>query len=210
MPQSSNDRMLNSFESSPEAAATAAPKPKKFFKSRNSVPDTEQAQAIESQIAASTPGPAINDPTSMTPTSVEAERPATEKLSMKINKRQLKKTEGQPKKPKAMKATKVEKEPPVEKSPKVKKKNSKVENVDQVKPTRVLSRARKTVDYAERNSRSPSPKSRAALAVQPTEIASPNHVEMSREIDSSPSKNSNTEHPPIVLRISKVSANDFR
>lgn len=151
------------------------------------------------------------------------------------------------KKPKVEKAPKPEKPlklPKVEKVPKSTKKNSKsIERAVEPpkKPTRVLSRARKIVNYSEEKSRSPTPSSRTVVAnseviteqEKPNElVTSPiqnfeqpiefynsdnqntlkfNNDEQFHNLpDESPSKNLLVgDHPPIVLRISKVSIHYF-
>lgn len=216
---------------SPDVAPVA--KPKKFFKSRNAAPETDITTASSSSIhdqhnTMTFPGgipiiPPINS--------------ADKKISIKINKKLLDK----PRKPKAEKV-KVEKV----KVEKVKVEKVKVEKVKVVKPkavkkkekidtkpvktpeqpTRVLGRARKTINYSEDRSRSPTPvRSRTAAVdfVDPIVASTPIQHEPQSETDvsgnsgveepkdlqqkvlfspESPSKNA--EHPPIVLRISKV------
>lgn len=168
------------------------------------------------------------------------------KLSIKINKKRLKADESQrkgkaeklpkaekptksvkvPKAPKAEKVSKVEKPLKVEKPPKPEKpakiSKKKVKNdANLPKPTRVLSRTRKTVNYSEAKSRSPSPSTKAAAPavasiqspVQVSQQYNNNEYDTTEQLESqaeqpliaSP-KNPAAEHPPIVLRISKVSA----
>lgn len=140
-----------------------------------------------------------------------------------------------PKQPKAEKPPKAEKVPKPEKVPKVSKKKTKaIEKVNEApKPTRILSRARKTVNYSEDKSRSPSPKRNISYG-EPSVVSATNDLitspirpqEFSNDFNSSterktqrlshdeylgsgagesPSKITAYEHPPIVLRISKVS-----
>lgn len=228
------------------ADATVVPKPKKFFKSRNSVPDTDVvglAALAETPVAIT--AMSTNASTAVLAI-VQQPHPTTSKTSIKIKKN----AEGTTRKTKAEKAAakvekavakaeKVEKQPRPEKKAKVKKRAQKVEEkpakvVPEIKPTRVLSRTRKTVNYSEDKSRSPSPK-RQVLAV-PTELPPPlpsaqsdletspihqpqfnsdgepfmpieshaiNHL-IAAASPPSTSKSLATEHPPIVLRISKV------
>lgn len=234
---------------SPDAAiehaadATVVPKPKKFFKSRNSVTDTDLAGAAA---LAETPVAVTALPvnaSAATLANVQQPQPTTSKIKIKINK---KNANGATRKTKTEKtvAAKVEKVPKAEKQPilekkaKVKKRTKAEEKPmkvgSEVKPTRILSRTRKTVNYMEDKSRSPSPK-RPAIAApeqfpQPLPPAqcdletSPIHQpkfsgdgEPLAPIESQPidylktaasppstSKISPNEHPPIVLRISKV------
>lgn len=140
---------------------------------------------------------------------------------------------------KAEKPEKVEKQPRPEKKTKVKKRAPKVEEkpakvVPEVKPTRVLSRTRKAVNYSEDKSRSPSPK---RLEVAGPTVLPPPLPSVQNDLETSPihqahfnsdgepfmpieshainhlmtaasppstSKTLATDHPPIVLRISKV------
>lgn len=212
-------------------------KPKKFFKSRNAAPETDittpSSSSIHDQNSMTFPGgisiqPSVNS--------------ADKKISIKINKKLLDK----PRKPKAEKVkvekVKVEKV----KVEKVKVEKVKVEKVKVVKvkavkkkekidtkpvkvpeqPTRVLGRARKTINYSEDRSRSPTPVRTRPVAVDfadpivasipvqhepqsETDVSGNSGVEEPKDLQQkvlfspeSPSKNA--EHPPIVLRISKV------
>lgn len=231
------------------ADATVVPKPKKFFKSRNSVPDPDVASVAalaESPVAIT----ALSANASATAlTHAQPQHPTTSKFGNKTSKKnsggatkktksvkaeKTEKAEKAEKNEKAEKAEKVEKPPRPEKKVKVKKRTKAEENptkvVPEVKPTRVLSRTRKAVNYSEDKSRSPSPK-RQAITVPPTPLTLPsaqNDLETSPihqpqfNSDSEPiesqainqlkaatsppstSKNLTSDHPPIVLRISKV------
>lgn len=212
LPHANADGAQGNCETSTEAAA--APKPKKFFKSRNSVPDAEQVLALESQLATTSGSAAVE---------AAPAPPAADKISLKISRKQSRKGDAakKAKAPKAPKPEKVVEEKP-EKSTKKKKKTKAeekpVKTIEQAKPTRVLSRTRKAVDYAEQNSRSPTPKSKpnqasdatpAPLTHYPTQFEDGQQqadvFDNQNAVASSPSKNSAAEHPPIVLRISKVS-----
>lgn len=218
-----NESAQPSFEATPEPVA--APKPKKFFKSRNSVPDAEQIVAIETQIAA-TSTTLIDDQATA---AFHSQPHATQdKIHTKSSKKQSKKGESTkkvrtPKPPKVQPelAAKPEKLPKKKKKPKTDEKP--VKQIEQKKPTRVLSRTRKNVDYAERSSRSPSPTSKLRIqsAAAPSSSAFPQCPQMptfsgdapqpfdqqhdQHGVASSPSKSMAGDHPPIVLRISKVS-----
>lgn len=164
-------------------------------------------------------------------------QPSTSLLKTKKKKKPLK-SESSLKKSKAEKVPKPENLPKtqkpqkLEKVSKTSKKNAKAleKIVEPAKPTRVLSRARKVVNYSEDKSRSPTPGQHAKS--NPTKIA-PNPVEnelltplnferkdffqndeakdMEKIVDDGnvsedlPSKLPVGDHPPIVLRISKVS-----
>lgn len=143
---------------------------------------------------------------------------ANTKLIQKQKFQKLVKPEKQIKPEKASKALK--------KKSKIIEKASKVVEPPKPKPTRILSRTRKTVNYSEEKSRSPSPKPHASAAPQiinisPNQQPSANIIECENNIPlesqskhltsdtnpivASPTKNLAIEHPPIVLRISKVS-----
>lgn len=172
------------------APPTDAPKPKKFFKSRNIVPATGNL----------TP-PTLVDP---------IQQNTVPKLSLKVNKTKPPSASSD-----EVRKTKVEK--PV-KPKKVKKPKEEVK-LSVEKPTRVLSRARKAVNYMEDGSRSP-PLSiyEAAVEAARTSVsrvtddadhATESRVNETTTADETPAdeaKNVNVhDHPPIVLRISKVS-----
>lgn len=227
--------------------ATVVPKPKKFFKSRNSVPDTDLASVValaETPIAI-TALPA--NASAATLANVHQPHPTTSKVSNKINKKNANSATKKTKSEKAIAAAataatanaekpeKVEKQPRPEKKAKVKKRTKAEEKpnkvVAEVKPTRILSRTRKAVNYSEDKSRSPSPK-RTAIAVDAPlpvllqsaqsdletspihqaqfnsngEPFTPIESQIINVIASPPSTSKNlvNEHPPIVLRISKV------
>lgn len=162
-----------------------APKPKKFFKSRNIVPATGNL----------TP-----------PTQVESiQQNAVPKISLKVNKKQ-------PNASDEIRKTKAEK--PV-KAKKVKKPKDETK-LSVEKPTRVLSRTRKAVNYLEDRSCSPTPnyaaviEARGALANRVSDEVNPatnpkssDNTAASDAADDT--KNVTHDHPPIVLRISKVS-----
>lgn len=211
-------------------------KPKKFFKSRNSVPDINLVNALSDPIAS----PSYYTNSSNPYQQQQIQSPFYDQVPVKTKKRKTKttdestkksKTEKQPKQEKQPKAVKVEKiakiEKPlkVEKVPKISKKKAKAieKNAETPKPTRVLSRARKVVNYSEDKSRSPSPssKAKASLSLANDSITSPNQIQEScnsnevnvqnvsfddqilNQSGASPSKH-NAAGPPIVLRISKV------
>lgn len=180
-----------------------APKPKKFFKSRNVVPDT--IPKIPTQDIQHNQLP-----------------PSIQKIP-KINKKLIKNDEA------SAPRTKTEKIK-IKKPPKVKEKTLekpvKLQNVE--KPTRVLSRTRKTVNYSENKTPSPPPSATLLTepcpanehnTTQPEEFQSNdgNHQPISHndqfsEAINSPKhqlNNSKNDHPPIVLRISKVSFSLF-
>lgn len=225
LPQTNNDGSHGTC-GEPNVETTSTSKPKKFFKSRNSVPDTEKVHPIDSQMAATS----THIPIDTAP--IHSIASTTKKLSLKINKKQS----GKPKAikmPKPEKVIEVKPEKPSKKKKKPTKSEEKgIKQIEQTKPTRVLSRARKAVDYAEQNSRSPTPKTKSnqlndatttttTAAATTTSDTTPlthypmqfienspqNEFQDNQNIiaSSSPSKNSATEHPPIVLRISKVS-----
>lgn len=79
-------------------------------------------------------------------------------------------------------------------------------------PTRKLSRQRKTVNYTENRSRSPSP-ARRSDGVKVSNVGDEVAVMQAESAASPPplvatsSETLDEEHPPIVLRISKVSVN---
>lgn len=177
--------ITNTVQSPPETNTVA--KPKKFFKSRNSVPDANALALSDSQ--------SIGSPTYMgTPPSVanfysnpaalqqqqhqyyqqqqqsvappeKTRRKKSAKSSESPKKSKPEKPPRPPKPPKPEKAPKIEK--PV-KPPKVTKKKGKVEKpFDTPKPTRVLSRTRKVVNYSEDQSRSP-PRNAAAAKHEPS------------------------------------------
>lgn len=173
-----------------------APKPKKFFKSRNIVPATGN----------------LTPPTHVDP----IQQNAVPKISLKVNKK-LPNTSDEIRKPKAEKTVK----------PKKVKKQKDETKLSVEKPTRFLSRTRKAVNYIEDRSRSPTP-SYAAVIDGGAGLANRVSEEMDQSFsadlnistnedastanDAIPtvddldmtSKNVTHDHPPIVLRISKV------
>lgn len=167
------------------------PKPKKFFKSRNSAPETDLA--------------IINAAFTNANDHKQPATPATpNKVSAKVKKEQRKKEE----KPK-QKPEKPEKPEKPAKAPKKKAKNEE-KTAKKEKPTRVLSRTRKAINYSEDKSRSASPvhvpPTEAAQSSQPVASEPPPILdEAATNPSASPSKNLIGDHPPIVLRISKVS-----
>lgn len=153
-------------------------KPKKFFKSRNSVPDANALALSDSQSMGSptymgTPPNVANFYSNQQqhPQYYQQQQPQSVAYPEKTRRKRSTKTGESPKKskpekppkppkpPKPEKPPKVEKPakpPKVEKPPKVTKKKGKVEKPsDTPKPTRVLSRTRKVVNYSEDQSRSP-------------------------------------------------------
>lgn len=166
-----------------------APKPKKFFKSRNIVPATDNHTA----------------PTNVDP----IQKNAVPKISLKVNKK-IPNASDEIRKPKAEKTVK----------PKKVKKQKDETKLSAEKPTRVLSRTRKAVNYIEDRSRSPTPGG-ATFANRVTEemdelntsdlkssaaetVPAVNDVIPTVDDSDMASKNVTHEHPPIVLRISKV------
>lgn len=176
------------------AQPTNAPKPKKFFKSRNIVPATGN----------------LTPPTQVDP----IQQNAVPKISLKVNKK-LPNTSEEIRKTKAEKPVK----------PKKVKKQKDETKLTVEKPTRVLSRTRKAVNYLEDRSRSPTPNYAAANAAgvaglsnrlsdeadpsTAVDVKSLSTENTSATNDAIPtgddSKNVTHDHPPIVLRISKVS-----
>lgn len=175
---------------------TDAPKPKKFFKSRNIVPATGNL----------TP-PTLVDP---------IQQNAVPKISLKVHKKQSNAND-------EIRKTKVEKPT----KPKKAKKPKDDTKLSVEKPTRVLSRTRKAVNYMEDRSCSPTPNYTAAIEAraglanrvsdemdQSTEMKINDNVSATTseavhaadDVDMT-SKNVTHDHPPIVLRISKVSGN---
>lgn len=165
------------------AESNSVPKPKKFFKSRNSVPDanTIVAALSDSQMAAAVMG----SPSSYYSSPVAAYQQQQLQLQQQQQQqsnpgkpKRKKKVGDSPKKLKSEKAPKTEKPPKAEKLPKLeklpkvekaakppkpeklpkatkKKSKTNVKIVEALKPTRVLSRTRKVVNYSEDQSRSP-------------------------------------------------------
>lgn len=219
-----------------------APKPKKFFKSRNFAPDTTVLP----------PQPALPPIAPLIPSHHVEKVP---KLSLKINKKI--KIDAADKSPlPKVKADKIKTEKVKPEKPKTKKANKSkeksVEKVTKVKntelPTRVLSRTRKTVNYSENRSRSPSPQLARSPTFEDTDV--PNEtfdksIEAANRLSSVADVGTNSvhqvdeqkiqlmidlpveltnehplqiaavvktinEHPPIVLRISKVRIFHFK
>lgn len=213
-----------------------APKPKKFFKSRNFVPDTTVLPPLPSL-----------PPSAPLISSHHVEK--VPKLNLKLNKKI--KTDSADKSPVPKhKTDKIKIEKARSEKLKTKKANkSKEKGVDKVSkvkntelPTRVLSRTRKTVNYSENRSRSPSPRLVQSPTIEDTDARNEsfdNSVESSDRLSSVEDVDSNSlqqvdeqkvhlmidlpvqlhsehpleiaavvktinEHPPIVLRISKV------
>lgn len=224
-------------------------KPKKFFKSRNAIPEPEIPPS-QSLASASSSSSIYNQQNALaflgapSSDSTVSTASSTKNLKIKINKNQLGKGSFV-RKPKAEKV-KVEKV----KVEKVKVEKVKVEKVKAEKPikvkaikkkpakeskpvkppeqpTRILGRARKTINYSEDKSRSPTPvRSRpaaanftepivpAAAAPFPSELQSINagnaNIDEIRSQFTPGSPSKNADHPPIVLRISKVCLMVFR
>lgn len=231
---------LTSNACTPEDAPVA--KPKKFFKSRNAIPEPEippslslasssSASIYNQQNALAFLGAPSSDSTVSTASSAKnlkikinksllgkgsvVRKPKSEKLKaekIKVEKVKVEK----------VKVEKVKAEKPI-KTKAIKKKAAKeskpVKPPEQ--PTRILGRARKAINYSEDKSRSPTPvRSRpvaanfsepmvpVAAAPFPSELQSTNVGNVSNDetrsqfTPGSPSKNA--DHPPIVLRISKV------
>lgn len=234
-------------------SAPDAPKPRKFFKSRNAVavvepalfqvsPNAHQsaATAAASSINTSPFGGSASYASTTTTTTTEPQH--APKIRLKINKKQLllkSSTAGAalaaphllP--PAASKPAKLPKPAKVKKPPKpVKEKPVKVAK-PVPEPTRKLSRQRKAVNYSENRSRSPTPRREMetecevapdANTSEPMEASSftaseeaesrgqrsPSAVPSVSEEDTTTMADSSAEiaeedHPPIVLRISKVS-----
>lgn len=159
-------------------------------------------------------------------------KPLKPESSKKSKADNISKPENLPKPPKPLKLEKVPRNP---------KKNAKAleKIVEPTKPTRVLSRARKVVNYSEDKSRSPTPghHAKAKAKTNPIEVAlnpvdelvtSPiqncesndfiqneEARDMEKVVDDgsisedTPSKLPIGDHPPIVLRISKVCMVNF-
>uniref|UniRef100_A0A1B0CVH6 WAPL domain-containing protein n=1 Tax=Lutzomyia longipalpis TaxID=7200 RepID=A0A1B0CVH6_LUTLO len=173
----------------PTSPTAEAPKPKKFFKSRNTVPAEP-----------------FLIPSPQTSPSVEAAKPPTfyTQATTSGEATQAPRGPGRPRKPREPKPEKPAKKkvpkstknrakainedaPQVPKAPKTKEAYS--EAATAVPSKRYLARNRKVVNYNETNSRSPTPE-RPKVIVQPEPAASP-------------PKPTPVDHPPIVLRISK-------
>lgn len=172
------------------AQPTDAPKPKKFFKSRNVVPATGN----------------VTPPTQIEPT----QQNAVPKISLKVNKKLLNPSDDI-RKAKAEKSVK----------PKKVKKQKDETKLSVEKPTRVLSRTRKAVNYMEDRSRSPTPNyagmiddGTAAAASVANRVSEEVNQTNAADLKSSANEiasatgdvmlNITHDHPPIVLRISKV------
>lgn len=207
------------------------------------MPDTDLAGAVA---LAETPVAVTALPmnaSAATRANVQQPQPTTSKIKIKINKKNAngttRKTKTEKVVTKVEKVPKAEKQPILEKKAKVKKRTKADEKpikvVPEVKPTRVLSRTRKTVNYMEDRSRSPSPKRQAIPAPEqfpqpplppaqcdletspihqpqfnsdgeplaPIETQAIDHLKAAASPPST-SKILPSEHPPIVLRISKV------
>lgn len=171
---------------------TPVAKPKKFFKSRNSVPDANAIVAAlsDSQMAAAVMGSPSNVASYYSsPNAIHQQQQLQyqqqqsvsypEKTRRKKKGESMKKVKAE-KPPKPEKPQKIEKPPKAEKPPKVEKpakppkpeklpkatkKKSKASEkaVETPKPTRVLSRTRKVVNYSEDQSRSPPRNSQAQI-----------------------------------------------
>lgn len=142
------------------------------------------------------------------PTQVDPiQQNAVPKISVKVNKKQ-------PNASDEIRKTKVEK---TVKPKKVKKPKDETK-LSVEKPTRVLSRTRKAVNYLEDRSCSPTPnyaaviEARGGLTIPVSDEVNPastinaksiENIAVSDAVDDS--KNAAHDHPPIVLRISKVS-----
>lgn len=247
--------ITNTVNQSPSNSNTVA-KPKKFFKSRNSVPDANAIVAAlsDSQVAASVMGSPSNVASYYSsPVAIHQQQQHELHLQQQSNpypekpKRKKAVKGDSPKKLKADKPTKVEKPPKVEKVakpskppkpeklPKVSKKKSKANEkiIDAPKPTRVLSRTRRVVNYSEDQSRSPPRNSQAKISANESSAEHHNNDVVSSSIHApevtnnfyNPSEQHVTQQsqpyqddlnhpgdspskhcgPPIVLRISKVS-----
>lgn len=221
-----------------------APKPKKFFKSRNAEPDPSLLAAFsDPQVVASMTSPSyygnVSLPYQAQPMQFYHSEPGV--AEPKASGKRKGKSDDTSKKPKAEKApkppkppkvakVKMEKPPKPEKVPKpVSKKKAKAPEkvvVDAPKPTRILSRARKVVNYSEERSRSPPASTNRATVLHADDTHTENNEaqlannsyepnaqndlnaggydgQTLNESGDSPSKNQ--AGPPIVLRISKVS-----
>lgn len=163
------------------------PKPKKFFKSRNAPPEPFLIQSPQTSPSVEGPRPANFYTTAPAGTSGEPQPP---------------KGPGRPRKPRPEKAEKKKSTKSTKKTKAIAEGEEKVAKVTKTKAEgyskaatavpskRYLARNRKVVNYSEDNSRSPSPE---RIQYAPPAEAAP-----------SPPKSAPLDHPPIVLRISKV------
>lgn len=150
-----------------------APKPKKFFKSRNVAPDAIPSQQYQIPIGIHIQhSPGYSSTQAVSGSAGGGNCSAAPKIRLKINKKLLKNTE-ESGSDAGTGATKVQKTKTDKvKAEKVKVEKVKVKKVSKAKekavekptniekPTRILSRTRKVVNYTEGRSRSPSPSSR--------------------------------------------------
>lgn len=232
-----------------------APKPRKFFKSRNTVamepslfqasPNAHQSSA-SSAIHTSPFGGSSSYTSTTTSTATTTERQRAPKIRLKINKKQLlvksaRSVDASLLPPPASKPPKLPKPPKVKKPPKpMKEKPVKMPKAI-VEPTRKLSRQRKAVNYSENHSRSPTPRREIdsesevveeEVVIRTNDVVvvptveessfvseaesmgprSPSVAPTVSEEDTTTMADSsaeiveeNKDHPPIVLRISKVS-----
>lgn len=176
--------ITNTVPQSPSNSNNTVAKPKKFFKSRNSVPDANAIVAAlsDSQIGSGvigSPPSYYSSPGAVHQLHQQAYQQHTVAFPEKTKrKKSVTKSGETPRKAKAEKPPKPEKPPKVEKPPKPEKppkvekpaKPAKAEKLPKAtkkkakapeksleppKPTRVLSRTRKVVNYSEDQSRSP-------------------------------------------------------
>ena len=100
-----------------------------------------------------------------------------------------------------------DKAPPLQKHKKPAKVKEKIKKKEAEKPTRLLSRSRKAVNYSENLSRTPSPVFEPSTSFTSSVLRSPSGTHDTNSIEDLETTNSHkpvTDHPPIVLRISKV------
>lgn len=163
-----------------------APKPKKFFKSRNFVPDTTVLP----------PQPSLLPSAPLIPSHHVEKVP---KLNLKLNKKIKIDATDKSSVPKA-KADKIKTEKVKSEKPKTKKANkSKEKSVDKVTkvkntelPTRVLSRTRKTVNYSENRSRSASPRLDQSQTIEDTADAPNENTDAPNEDTGAPNDDTDT------------------
>ncbi|GAB0089297.1 hypothetical protein DMENIID0001_038160 [Sergentomyia squamirostris] len=175
-------------------AVPELPKPKKFFKSRNTVPaEPFLIQSPQTSPSVDCPRPpAFYSQSTSSSDAQPAEKPA--KRGRKPKEPKPEKVEKPPKK-KAVKSTKG-RQKAIQEEGEEKVSTEGQSKVAEPPPSkRYLARSRKVVNYNEDNSRSPSP-----VAKPPVPVPRP---EDDQTVGASPPKTSAPDHPPIVLRISK-------
>lgn len=170
------DGAISNPVQTPSNSNNTVAKPKKFFKSRNSVPDANAIVVAlsDSQVIGSPSNVAsyYSSPTASVHHQHHYQQTPVHPYPEKTKRKKSTKSGDSPKKSKAEKSLKVEKPPKPDKAPKPEKlpkppkseksqksqkKKAKVieKPVDTPKPTRVLSRTRKVVNYSEDQSHSP-------------------------------------------------------